>query len=105
MLIYICTYLSIYIYAHLYAYIDTDGIIKTLISVLHSFLFKSFKINCSKAKRPERWPEVVFVCLRHYSMEEKNHFSSFPKTVEKLEIATAIEYILNLRHCVLTLLK
>lgn len=36
-------------------------------------VYKGFKINCSKAKIPDSWPKIVFVCLKHYSVEEKTH--------------------------------
>lgn len=69
-------------------------------------VYKGFKINCSKAKIPDSWPKNSFCVFETLFSGRKNpRFFPFPKRVEKLEMATAVMVILNLRQCFLILLK
>lgn len=74
MLISICTYVYIYtfIHTHIHAYI------------FHPFLFKSFKINCSKVKVPESWPKNSFHVFEVLLSGREKPFFIFSKDSRKI---------------------
>lgn len=45
---------------------------------------KDLRSIIPKAKIPDSWPKIVFVCLKHYSVEEKTHVFSFSKESRKI---------------------